>query len=190
MTEESQLFFDLGLPPREAMGRDAEYDRHRKQAARRQTEVSAEGRDIGSIPLVADPKRREACRQSLELFCSTYFPDKFYLKFSGIQRETIGRIQASAIHGGMFAIAMPRGSGKTTICECAAIWSALYGYRRFVVVIGSTDGAAHEIYNTLRMAFEANELLQKDFPEVCYPVACLDGITNRCKGQLCCGKRT
>lgn len=190
MTEESQLFFDLGLPPREAMGRDAEYDRHRKQAARRQTEVSAEGRDIGSIPLVADPERREACRQSLELFCSTYFPDKFYLGFSGIQREMMGRIQASAIHGGMFAIAMPRGSGKTTICECAAIWSALYGYRRFVVVIGSTDGAAHEIYDTIRMAFEANELLQADFPEVCYPVSCLEGITNRCKGQLCCGKRT
>ena len=30
MTEEHQLFFDLGLPPREAMGQDAEYARHKQ----------------------------------------------------------------------------------------------------------------------------------------------------------------
>ncbi len=169
---------------------NSEYERHKSKAAQRQSEISIAGRDIGEIPPVADPERRASCRNSLERFCRTYFPDIFYLEFSAIQKETIGRIQESAMHGGKFAIAMPRGSGKTTICERAAIWAALYGYRRYIVVIGATDGAIREMYASIRMAFEANKLIQDDFPEVCYPVTCLEGITNRSKGQLCCGKRT
>jgi hypothetical protein len=35
-------------------------------------------------------------------------------------------------------MAMPRGSGKTTICECACIWAVLYGHREFVYLIGWT----------------------------------------------------
>ncbi|MDW8264248.1 MAG: hypothetical protein RMJ52_02835, partial [Gemmataceae bacterium] len=33
-------------------------------------------------------------------------------------------------------------------------------------------------------------LLLADFPEVCYPIQCLDGIANRCAGQLYHGERT
>jgi len=34
-----------------------------------------------------------------------------------------------------FAFAMPRGSGKTALARCAALWAILYGYRPFVCVI-------------------------------------------------------
>ncbi|MBN2474853.1 MAG: phage terminase large subunit family protein, partial [Pirellulales bacterium] len=37
---------------------------------------------------------------------------------------------------------------------------------------------------------DGNELLLEDFPEVCFPIQCLDGIANRCSGQLYQGQRT
>ncbi len=167
-----------------------EYLRHRSDAARRQAEKSAEGRDIGDIPDVVNPERREMCRRDLMQFCKTYFPDIFYLPWSDIQKETARRIQEAAVNGGCFAIAMPRGSGKSTLCERAAIWSACYGYRSFVVVIGATDVASREMFQSIKSAFESNALLMEDFPEICYPVQMLEGITNRCKGQMSNGVRT
>ena len=193
MTEEAngQFMLDLGgqyTSP--SPSRLDEYQSHRNAAARRQAEKSAEGRDIGSIPEVANPERREACRRDLMLFCKTYFPDVFYLPWAEIQKETARRIQEAAINGGNFAIAMPRGSGKSSLCERAAIWSACYGYRKFILVIGATDSASKEMFQAIKSSFESNELLIEDFPEVCYPVQMLEGITNRCKGQTCNGERT
>ena len=34
----------------------------------------------------------------------------------------IRKIEAAVLHGGLFALAMPRGNGKTTICERAMLW--------------------------------------------------------------------
>ncbi|MDW8267189.1 MAG: hypothetical protein RMJ52_17850, partial [Gemmataceae bacterium] len=89
-----------------------------------------------------------------------------------------------------FAMAMPRGSGKTTICECACIWAVLYGHREFVCLIGSDEGHAMDMLDAIKMELNGNDLLLADFPEVCYPIQCLDGIANRCAGQLYHGERT
>jgi len=37
---------------------------------------------------------------------------------------------------------------------------------------------------------DSNEMLLADFPEVCFPIQALDGISNRAGGQLFKGKRT
>ena len=65
-----------------------------------------------------------------------------------------------------------------------------FNFRHFVVVIGNDQGASMDIFNSIKMAFETNDLLAQDFPEVCYPVAALEGIANRCAGQLCQGMNT
>jgi hypothetical protein len=44
--------------------------------------------------------------------------------------------------------------------------------------------------DTIKTELESNELLLDDFPEAVYPVQCLDGIANRCAGQLYGGRRT
>ena len=41
-----------------------------------------------------------------------------------------------------------------------------------------------------KIELETNELLADDFPEVCFPIAALAGIANRCAGQLYQGQRT
>jgi len=87
-------------------------------------------------------------------------------------------------------MAMPRGSGKTTICECACIWAVLFGHREFVCLIGSDEGHAMDMLESIKMELDGNDLLLEDFPEVVYPIQALDGIANRCNGQLYKGERT
>lgn len=85
---------------------------------------------------------------------------------------------------------MPRGSGKTSIAECACLWATLYGHREFVCLIGASEVQAVEMLDSIKMELDGNDQLEEDFPEVCYPIRCLDGIANRCSGQLYKGERT
>lgn len=79
---------------------------------------------------------------------------------------------------------------NSSLAETACLWSMLYGHRAFVVLIGSTESAALEMLDSIKTELEVNELLAADFPEVIYPIAALDGIANRCAGQLYKGERT
>jgi len=44
--------------------------------------------------------------------------------------------------------------------------------------------------DSIKTELDSNELLLADFPEVCFPIQALDGISNRANGQLYKGKRT
>jgi len=79
---------------------------------------------------------------------------------------------------------------NTTICECACIWAVLYGHRDFVCLIGSDEGHATDMLESIKMELDGSDFLLEDFPEVVYPIQCLDGIANRCSGQLYKGERT
>ncbi len=83
------------------------------------------------------------------------------------------------MHGGLFALAMARGSGKSSIAEVACIWAVLYGHRNFVCLIGSDEGHACDMLDSIKTELDSNELLLADFPEVCFPIHALDGISNR-----------
>src|SRR5690606_27367587 len=110
--------------------------------------------------------------------------------WSDDHRKVLRKIEQAVLQGGLFAMAMPRGSGKTTICECACIWAVLNGHREFVCLIGSDEGHAMDMLESIKTERDANELLLADYPEVCHPIQSLDGIANRCNGQLYHGERT
>ena len=166
------------------------YEAHRSQAAQRQAGLSLSGRDIGELPPVEDPERKEACRNDFKLFCETYFPEVYQLEWSDDHLRAIEKIQKSVLEGGLFALAMSRGSGKSSLTETAAIWATLYGHREFVVIVGASESAALEILDSIKTELEVNEHLEADFPEAIYPIKALDGIANRCAGQLYKGERT
>ena len=166
------------------------YDAHRESAAQRQAELSLAGRDIGELPAVVDPERKESCRFDFRKFCETYFPEVYNLEWSDDHLRAIEKIQKSVLEGGLFALAMARGSGKSSLTESAAIWAMGYGHREFVVIIGASEGAALEMLDSIKTELEVNEHLAEDFPEMVYPIACLEGIANRCAGQLYKGERT
>ncbi|GIW81483.1 MAG: hypothetical protein KatS3mg105_3290 [Gemmatales bacterium] len=166
------------------------YDRHRRRAAEAQRQQSLQGRDIGEIPEPANPTRRRKATDSLLRFCESYFPHRFRLAWSSDHLRVIDRLEHAVLHGGLFALAMPRGSGKTTLCEVACIWATFCGHREFVALIGASKAHALEMMASIQSEVETNELLAEDWPEVCVPIQRLEGIGNRCRGQLYKGRRT
>ena len=151
----------------------------------RAAKLSRLARDIGwEYPSSGDLARREACKFDLRLFLSTYFPNAFPLEWSDDHKKVISRIERSILEGGLFAISMPRGGGKTSIATRAAIWGLVYAHRRFVGLIGATDRRATDMLKTIKMELTCREALAGDFRQVCYPLIRLEGHARKAIGQL------
>ncbi len=161
-----------------------EYKTKREQANARSREKSKDGRSIGQIPAVVDPKRREDCRNNLALFLITYFPDVFAWEFSQDHLDLIRQIELTVFEGGLFVYAVYRGFGKTAIARGAAVWMLLYGHAEVVPIICSTKDSAERSLQFVRIALWKNALLLEDFPEACYPIVSLEGSNRRSQGQL------
>ncbi|MDM4015969.1 terminase gpA endonuclease subunit [Roseiconus lacunae] len=166
------------------------YEAHKQRAAKRSREQAAAGTDIGSIPRVRNGRRKKRCGKSLKAFCESYFPDKFYYGFSADHLRLIDKLERAVLNGELLSLAMPRGSGKTTLCECAALWALLYGHRSFVVLVGADKEAAQGLLQSVVVALETNDRIENDFPEVCYPIQCIERTASRCKKQTCNGVHT
>lgn len=162
----------------------------RSRDAARKSKARQEGREIGRIPDVAKPRRKGACRRDFRKFCGTYFSHTFTLPWSDDHRKVIKQIEECVLRGGLFATAMPRGSGKSSLAECACLWAQLYGHRSFIALIGSSEESSLQMLDSIKMELELNELLLADFPEAVYPIRCLEGIAHRCLGQTHNGERT
>jgi len=162
----------------------------KERARARGAAASLAGRDIGPLPRVAHPKLKKRATTDFRFFCEHYFPSTFTLAFSADHLRVIAKIEEAVLRGGLFAMAMPRGTGKTSLCECACLWAALFGHREFVALIGASKDAALEMIESIKSELQDNDLLAEDFPEVCYPIGRLEGIANRCAGQLHLGRRT
>jgi hypothetical protein len=161
-----------------------EYMRERERAE------SAAGRDIGEIPKPVNPKRKKSTRLNLENFCLSYFPEMFPLPFSPDHINMIRKIEAAVLKGKLYAMALPRGSGKTTICQCACLWASIYGHRGFILLIAASQDKAQQLIDEIKVWCETNERLLADFPESMFPVAKLERIAQRAKGQTFEGKPT
>ena len=166
------------------------YEGMKERARARNAKLSAAGRDIGDLPEVVDPERKERALAGFRVFAEEYFPHTFYLAWSPDHLKAMGRIEDAVLRGGLFAYAMPRGSGKTVLAETACIWAMLVGARDFVALIGSDESHAESMLDSIKTEFETNERLLEDFPEAVYPIRCLEGIANRCAGQTYKGDRT
>jgi hypothetical protein len=142
-----------------------------------------EARDIGPCPAVVDPARKARCALDLLAFLQSYLAHRFPLAFSPDHLALIASIQGIILHGGQRALAMPRGSGKTTITEAAALWAILYGHARFLVVVAASGELSDQIAESIRAELEFCDLLAEDFPEVCHPIRALGGISRRAEGQ-------
>lgn len=175
--------------------RDA-YKKHKGRAGEVQRRKSRAGREIKDLIDAAleriDHDRREACRRDFRLFCENYFPEFFDLGWSPAHLRVIERIETAVLKGGLFAVAMPRGSGKTTLSICAVVWAILYGHRRSVVLFGATKESAIELMTIIKAILEGEDYpeLGQDFPEVSVPCAELEDKAVMTKGQLYDGQLT
>ena len=166
-------------------------DADRRRLNRIQRRKAEELREVGKLPKIANPSRRRSCQFNLLKFLITYFPGSTGLNpFSDDHVKMIESMQRVILEGGRRINAIYRGAAKTTISEKAALWATLYGHRKYVFVIGADQDSASEVLKSIKSEIETNELLAADFPEVCYPITALEGITNRTAGQTQNGVRT
>ncbi|MEZ6068281.1 MAG: hypothetical protein R3B90_21780 [Planctomycetaceae bacterium] len=175
---------------RQARPKTDPYERHKSRMAEKERKKSQAGREIGPLPPVADPERRAACERNLTLYLETYHPRAFPLAFSAGHRTMIGRIQIAVLIGALFAFAIDRGRGKTTIAIRSILWCQLHRHHRFAMLLGATDEKAQKCLLAIKTELRFNPLLAADFPEVCYPIYRLEGINQRAKGQLLDGQPT
>lgn len=99
-------------------------------------------------------------------------------------------MERSILEGGLFAISLPRGGGKTSMATRAAIWALVYGHRRFVSLVGATERRATDLLKTIKIELTCNEALAGDFRQVCYPLVKLEGHARKAIGQLFDGEPT
>jgi len=170
--------------------KSANYDAHRRDMAERRAQQSAAGRDIGPTPAIADPKRRKRCERNLALFARTYNPATFYWPWSPDLREVIETIEQSIFSGGMTAIALPRGGGKSSICRTAVLWAVSYGLVAYPFIIAANAEKASESLGALKIWMRTLEPYDVDFPEITRAARYVRGQANRAQGTLCNGQET
>ena len=136
-------------------------------------------------------KRRRSCKGKPEKFCKTYFPEIFFNQFSQDQKTIVSGITGRIHFGGYQAICAERGGGKSSITKCVGgVYAMVYGYVKFLVLIGASADFALGILSDIKYLFEHSPVLAEDFPEVCIPIQTMEGIFQRAKGQLYHGQST
>ena len=120
----------------------------------------------------------------------TYFPRIFALPFSPDHERIIRYLEEVIIRGGLRAIAAPRGTGKTSILRCACLWALLRGSRRYLLFLGGDEKKAGKNLAAIKRELETNDLLAADWPEVCWPIRALEGVSQRAHAQTIDGVST
>lgn len=162
----------------------ADYEAVKEESGARRREISRKGRDIAPRPRVKNGRRKAKARKSFRYFCECYFPRTFYLKWSPDHLPIIAKIEKAVKEGGLFAMATPRGFGKTTLCETAALWASFIALHKSVMLIGSSAKHARRMLDHIKAELMDNELLLEDWPEVVYPFHKLAGMAQKATGQL------
>ena len=176
--------------------RKSEAHKQKMMAAENVRRLSAQAertiltQEIGDIPACANPERRARCVEHFEPFCKTYFQEIFYLPWSKDQLKVIAKIERVVIDHDKLAVAMPRGSGKSSLCRAAILWATLSGRHRFSMFIGAVNKQGKDALGWFKEALTKNKLIAADFPEVCFPLCKLDNESRKCRGQRYRGVKT
>lgn len=159
--------------------------------ANRSIESSKRLNNMDALPPVANPERKELCRDNLLLYLQAYYPFSTGSgPFSAKHIEFIDDLQDAIQNGGRVARAVFRGFAKTTIGELACIWAVSYGWKKFVPLVGADAGAGTRNLISIQTELSSNDLLLEDFPEICYPIRQLEGRPQRCGTQTFQGELT
>lgn len=157
--------------------------------ARKQRQDSLADSEIGEPNLTAAERRmgdrlRKYCREDLLLFNSECFPNSTGLKpFGEKQIHSIRQSQHAVMHGGRVQKLEPRGFTKTTRVSHCALWAVLFSYRLFVPVFAAAKPKAENIVKSWRTELTDNDLLYWMFPELIWPIRCMDDRHTRAAHQ-------
>jgi len=156
--------------------------------AKRQRHIEA-GRKIARVQQHEDPPP-EVCRKRKRLEAD--FPawlrfhggEAFAYKWSPDHLAVLAKIKEAIDKGGHFALAMPRGHGKTTILKWALLYVMLTGKRRYVVVVAATAELAGALTDFVRAQLIENPTLLEHYPHVCHYAKATEGKAIKAKYML------
>lgn len=168
------------------------YQRQRLHQSHYQKELRDSARDLTTkIPFEGiDWERRLACKYDLERFGQEYLWEAVPLPLSEAHKRCIAKAEEVSVGSGKFALAMPRGEGKTTWCIITIIKTFCYGFKNFIIFVGARDDKAKNTLDAVKSIFYNNPRLKQDFPELCYPVEEINGHSRGAHGQLFNRKHT
>nr|DAO76798.1 MAG TPA: Large Terminase [Caudoviricetes sp.] len=111
---------------------------------------------------------KDRCATDFKLFCEHYLSDSFRSPWSEFHLWLIKKIESvvldHATEETKDVTAAPRGHAKSTLTSFAMpIWCAVYGYRKFIVIISATSPVAKQFITDIRNELEFNEKIVNDF---------------------------
>ena len=185
-------------PPKRRPGRPRKLDRaeagqrQRDRAAANQKASTRAAQDIadGFTTAKINWERRLACKRDLKRFGYEYLPNVFYLGIGRDHLKIISKAERCCIETAKFALAMPRGNGKTAWCRATKIWATAYAYKLFPFFIGSNEDQAKKTLSFIKKYWSSSQALREDFPEIAYPIHRLNNSHHLAKGQLFLGNPT
>ena len=151
---------------------------------------SCGGTGSATVPECVDPARRESTKHDFLRWCTTYFRGVFRLNWSENHVLAADCFQKAVLEQGQFAFAMPRGSGKTSMCEAGVLWAVFHGHVEYAVIIGATEPASEERIYSFKVELSNNPMLLADFPEIVFPIHHLERGWRRVDSQTCGGVPT
>jgi len=110
-----------------------------------------------------------------EAFSSPWSPD---------HERILGKIGLAMDKGGLFALAMPRAGGKSTILKWVTAYVLLTGRRKYVVVIAATAELAQVIVDFIRQQITESDTLHAHYPQVTTYARATDGKAIKATYQL------
>ncbi len=168
---------------------DIDVDRKRERERERRRLQTFDSQNIGPPPRRKNAVRYKKACESFRLFCETYLRDKkdpdslFALDWSPDHLKVIEKVE-QAVNGSLrFALAMPRGSGKTSLFLAGLLWAILTGRRSFGVLIASTGHKALDILKRIKKVLRFNQKLIDDFSPELHGIVKLNNESRRCAGQ-------
>ena len=128
---------------------------------------------------------------SLQAFLRTYFPAAFPLPFCADHLRAIAKLEQAFRRGGLFAVAMPRGSGKTTIvCPRRPVGILVRIIAVLLALWGRPTPRPVPCWRRSRRNWFSTNYSPRTFPRFAIRYACLKNNARLCTGQLWDGKQT
>ncbi len=168
----------------------------RRSGADRVADYVSRRNEIGPLPAVADPERRERASASLVEFGLAYgladdgWRGMLAHKPSAGLIEYAKGLQDGIEHAGFLHIRLPRAGGKTTWAKLAIAWAMVTGRIRFGLIVGAKATLADSALSDIWRFFETSPKFAADWPDVAIPVRRLEGTPQKAAAQTLNGKRT
>lgn len=135
-------------------------------------------------PSATDKAKRTKLEKSLESWMRFHGGEAFSSPFSADHKKAIAKIETAVNSGGLFALAMPRGHGKSTILKWATIYVLLTGRRKYVVTVAATAELSQAVVEFVRQQIQESDTLHAHYPHVTTYARATDGKAIKARFQL------